>query len=147
MRYTGVIERTFTVVGTHGEEVQCMCPWHDDKSGHLYVNAVRGLYFCQSCGEKGSLLSSKDGRAVRLPPAGTDDVRRKIEQMRAPKREQSFHPEGWRRQFDQPHDYWVAVRGLSPRTVKQFRLGFDPFVPFVDYIEGVARDGKRSELA
>jgi glutathione synthase/RimK-type ligase-like ATP-grasp enzyme len=26
-------------------------------------------------------------------------------------------------------------------------LGFDPFVPFVDYIERVAREGKRSELA
>ena len=26
-------------------------------------------------------------------------------------------------------------------------LGFDPFRPFVDYIERVAREGKRSELA
>lgn len=127
MRYAALIERTFQVVHTSGEEFQCMCPWHQDTSGHLYVNAVKGLYFCQSCGAKGSILNGKDGKAVRLPPAGMDDVRKRIERFRQPADQQQYRDERWLRQFDSPTDFWTGRRGLSEATVSLFRLGYDPF--------------------
>ena len=36
-------------VGAHGAEVQCRCPDHEDRTGHLYVNAQTGAAYCQKC--------------------------------------------------------------------------------------------------
>ena len=127
MRYAALIEKTFTVKSRSGPEFLCICPWHDDKSGHLYVNAEKGVYFCQSCGEKGSLISKKDGRAVKLPPAGLDDVRKKIRTMRQGRPQQEYKPESWLRQFDVAHPYWSETRGLPPEIIARFGLGYDAF--------------------
>lgn len=129
MRWLPVIEKNFTVVGRGSEEILCICPWHADQSGHLYVNAIKGLYLCMSCGAKGSLDSTNKsgGRCFVLPTLGTSDVRDRLRQ--ATKREATvrYYPEGWLRKFDMDHDYWEQERGLDPAVVKRWRLGYDPF--------------------
>lgn len=122
MRYTALIQRRFTVRHTAGNEIQCMCRWHNDTgAGNLYVNAESGLYVCFSCGKKGKLDSEE------LPALETENVRERLRKMTTVKVEQHYYPEGWLKKFDMPTDYWTDVRGMSPETVKQFGLGFDPF--------------------
>jgi DNA primase len=124
VRYEASIRDTFNVTSVSGDEFLCMCPWHDDTSqGHLYVNGIKGLYLCMSCGAKGSLANLSLPRIV----VGSDDVREKIERFRKGRKPIRFHPEAWLRQFDVPHDYWTQERGLPSEVVHQFRLGYDPF--------------------
>lgn len=44
-----------------GTEFRCMCinTACDDRSGHLYVNALTGKYFCHKCGTKGVLTRER----------------------------------------------------------------------------------------
>lgn len=125
MRYAKTVEKHFTVTQRGGTEWLVMCPWHDDTSqGHLYINVVKGLFLCMSCGAKGH-LDSLDG--VELPQVSTRDVRDRLRALQAPKHTQKTYPEAWLAQYDVPHDYWTKTRGLPEAVVKQFRLGYDPF--------------------
>lgn len=126
MRYLPVIERHFNVIGRGAEEILCICPWHDDKSGHLYINARKGLYLCMSCGAKGSLDKS-DGTGFQLPNLSTSDVRDRLRQVTKREAKVHYYPEGWLRKFDVPHPYWTQQRGLDPAVVQRWRLGYDPF--------------------
>ena len=131
MKWTQVIEKNFDIVGTSGEEVQCICPWHDDTSGHLYINAAKGLYLCMVCGQKGNLGgSNKKARdlLIDLPNASTQDIRDRLRAHTKARRQRRdvFYPEGWLKQYAVPHDYW-AGRGLSDEVVARFNLGYDPF--------------------
>lgn len=121
MRYASLIESKFQVVRRSGSEFTCICPWCNGRKHVLYVNAVRGLFVCFQCGEKGSLDS------VALPVVSTDDIRARLRAVATQTPEAKFYPEGWLRQFDVPTDYWIQDRGLPDATVRQFRLGFDPF--------------------
>lgn len=124
MRYEPLIRKTFQVTQTSGEEFLCMCPWHADTSqGHLYVNAVKGLYLCMSCGAKGR-LDNENG--IELPQITTEDIRERMKRRQASKKPPRLYPESWLAQFDVPHPYWTQQRGLSPETVQRFRLGYDP---------------------
>lgn len=123
MRYAPLIEKTFEVIGVVGDEFTCRCPWHDDTGKpNLYVNGVKGLYLCMSCGAKGSL----DKLGV-LPPQSTQGIRDRLAKMKEKPVEQRYYPESWLKQFDVPTDYWTVQRGLSQATVDRFRLGYDPF--------------------
>lgn len=129
MRYLPVIEKNFTVVQRGSEEILCICPWHADKSGHLYINARKGLYLCMSCGAKGSLDGSdRSGRcAFTVPALDTSDVRDRLRQITKKAPTVRYYPEGWLRQYDAPHDYWTTERGIDPAVVARWRLGYDPF--------------------
>lgn len=124
MKYAGTIRETFNVLSTSGDEFLCVCPWHRDRSGHLYVNAAKGLYYCQVCGAKGHLERDLD---LRKPLIGIDDVRETLARLQVRgQHKQHYYPESWLRQFDNPHPYWCEVRGLDPQVVARFRLGYDP---------------------
>lgn len=43
-------------ISQSGEETKHRCPFCDDLTGHLYVNAVKGVYFCFKCGAKGKYV-------------------------------------------------------------------------------------------
>jgi DNA primase len=123
MRYESLIRSTFQVVSQSGKEVLCVCPWHADSAqGHLYVNAINGLFLCMSCGTKGKVdkLSGID-----LPRTTTADLRERLRTMTEPRRETVYYPERWLGRFDIPHPFWTEERGLPEDVVKQFRLGFD----------------------
>lgn len=102
--------------------MQCICPWHPDRSGKLYVNARTGLYLCMRCGAKGSL----DRLSEKPIVLGSDDVREKLEAIRTKRKPTKVYPESWLRQFDIPHPYWEQDRRLPTEVIEKFCLGYDP---------------------
>lgn len=131
-RFDPVIKRGFKVISQSGSERCCLCPFHKDRSGHLYINAVSGLYLCHVCGAKGTVAGKTP------PPADLMDLHKKLAEVKAGKQDQRFKPERWLQQFDMDSDYWTVVRKLTPAVITQFRLGFDPFtnratLPFRDF--------------
>ena len=118
-----MIRGQFRVVQTAGAEFQAICPWHTDRSGHLYVNGVSGLFLCMVCGKKGSL----EHIAVRPTVLGSDDVREKLARIAAKDSTVTYYPEAWLNKFDAPHSYWSAERKLPLDVIERFRLGYDPF--------------------
>lgn len=125
MKWLPVIEANFQIVNRGSEEILCLCPWHPDKSGHLYINAVKGLYLCMSCGAKGS-LDKRGGGGYDIPTLQASDVRARLREVTKREAKMHYYPEGWLRKFDVPHDYWES-RGLTPEQIARWRLGYDPF--------------------
>lgn len=123
MRYEAVIRTQFKVVSTSGQEFQTICVWHSDRSGHLYINGVSGLYLCMVCGAKGSL----DRLTTRPVVLGSDDVREKLSRLGKKEAPVVTYPEAWLDKFDVEHGYWTEERGLPADVVARFRLGYDPF--------------------
>lgn len=120
-RYANIIRRSFKVIDATTDEVRCICPWHRDRSGHLYVNSVTGLYLCFVCGAKGSLGTKE------TPPADESDVRAKLDKLRNPHQKPKFHTEAWLDQFSGNLSYWIDERKIPEEWVQKFRLGYDPF--------------------
>lgn len=123
MRYDSLIKSYFQVVQKSGKEVLCVCPWHPDSAtGHLYINALTGLFLCMSCGKKGRVDRLDD---VDLPQISTSDLRERLQVIRTPRAEPRFYPEGWLARFSIPHDFWTVERTLPKETVDKFCLGYD----------------------
>lgn len=122
MRYEPIIKSQFRVVSIASEEYCVLCPWHPDRSGKLYINAVSGLYFCMRCLAKGSL----DKITSRPTVLGSDDVREKLARMKSKSAPTHHYPEAWLRKFDVPHPYWEEDRNLPVSVIEQFGLGYDP---------------------
>lgn len=124
MRYADVVRQHFVVKSVAGNEMLCICPWHGDTNpGHLYINSRNGLFVCFSCHKKGSL----DRLGVDLPLQTTAGIRDRLRARAVPEKATQHFPEGWLKQFDVPHPYWVQERRLSQAVVDRFCLGYDPF--------------------
>lgn len=123
--FQATIEQQFEVRSVSGDEFCCLCPWHDDSEGKLYINSRTGLYICfgGSCGAKGKL----DGCQPLPPEQRTQTLRAKLESVRAKADgpDVRIYPEEWLNQFVQ-HPYWTDVRRFSPQTISRFDLGYDP---------------------
>lgn len=52
-----------------GSEMRGDCPFCSDRSGHLYVNAVKGVYYCHRCGRGGPVSDLGEAFGAGLPPA------------------------------------------------------------------------------
>lgn len=117
------IASKFDVKSRSGVEFCCICPWHDDTVGKLYINSVTGLYICfhGACGAKGKLGNESVPQADRCVA-----LRDRLGAMKDKGAHQERrYSEAWLNQFI-PHPYWSDVRGFSDRTIDQFRLGYDP---------------------
>lgn len=122
MKYEAIIRRSFDVRGTSGPEFLCRCPWHNDRGKpNLYVNGVKGVFYCQSCGRKGHLRDI----AATLPAATTNEIRERLKLMHErTSNQRRIYPEAWLKQFDNLHPYWED-RGFSLEVISRFQLGFD----------------------
>lgn len=40
----------------NGDEIQALCPFHEDKNPSLSINTNKGTYFCHACGKKGDFI-------------------------------------------------------------------------------------------
>lgn len=132
MKYEAIIRRSFDVKGTSGSEFVAKCPWHNDKGKpNLYINGVKGVFYCQACGRKGHLRNI----AETLPAATTMEIRERLKLMNErTSNQRRVYPEAWLTQYqglafpDRPwdavHPYW-RDRGLSLDVIRRFNLGFD----------------------
>ncbi|HEX9200115.1 MAG TPA: DNA primase [Acidobacteriaceae bacterium] len=125
-----------------------LCPFHKEKTGSFSVNATHGYYYCFGCHEKGDVFNFVMKMESLSFPEAVRAVATKAG-IPLPKREFSSPEEareaGLRRQLIDIHEaatqYFEAAlkspeaarareyltgRGVSPETVKTFRIGYAP---------------------
>jgi len=51
-----VVESYGVTLKKGAKEFVGRCPFHEDNSGHLYVNREKGVFYCQKCGETGNVI-------------------------------------------------------------------------------------------
>lgn len=114
-----------------GDELICLCPYHDDHNPSFAFNTVKGLFICYSCGVKGNAKQLADYLGTGLREQRTDlqarlnTVDKLIADYQKTLNEQPLVLEpSMLDRFDIPTTYW-ASRSLSPEVVSRFRLGYD----------------------
>ena len=128
-----------------GREHTGLCPFHNEKTPSFTVSDEKGFYHCFGCGAHGSAIDfvmNSEGLSfpetverlaaqagMEVPQDRPEDRQRAerraglIDVLEAACRwfEEQLAGEGGREARD-----YLAGRGLDPRTVKAFRLGFAP---------------------
>lgn len=128
MRLEEAIRSTFDVAQEIGDEllVHCPDPDHDDRNPSASINVKKGLWICYSCGAGGHVDQLLDGVQVS-EDIHTEDLVAELEKAVDSLQDTSAYlPERWLDQFlGPPHPYWLG-RGLTPQTIAEFQLGYDP---------------------
>ena len=125
-----------------------LCPFHKEKTGSFSVNAVHRYFYCFGCHEKGDVFTFVMKMDTITFPEAVRAVAAKSG-IALPKREFSSAEEaaeaGLRRQLMDLHEgatqyfeaqlkspsaararEYLTGRGVTPETIKQFRIGFAP---------------------
>lgn len=104
-------------------ELQTQCPFCDDtnKYGHLYVNQEHGAFICFKCDEKGSFASLQVKLGDTPAPAAllTADKWAVWEDLVTMSQDALI-------ESAEALHYLRKVRGLSPETIHDYRLGWAP---------------------
>lgn len=132
-----------------GNRLVGRCPFHEEKSPSFQVSEDKGVYYCFGCGAKGDLFQfamSYHGQTfaeavgalaaeANLPLPTTnpgDEAQMEQQQHKSDKMRQLlergsqwFHQQLAESPGASARSYLTA-RGLSPRTIEQFELGFAP---------------------
>ena len=121
------VRKSFEVWSESGDELLCICRWHEDSSPSLYVNIKKAVYVCFACGASGGpkelreVLKLPPGRLVPIDPAKVRQQNIMLRNHVAPEP----MPESVLRSYQStPTTLWEG-RGFSPQTVKMAGLGFD----------------------
>jgi DNA primase len=125
-----------------------LCPFHKEKTGSFSVNATHGYYYCFGCHEKGDVFNF----VMKMDSLSFPEAVRAVAQKAGiplPKREFSSEAESrdalLRRDLIAIHEAatqyfeaqlkspeaarareYLTGRGISPETVKTFRIGYAP---------------------
>ena len=119
MKYESLIRQRFEVISQSGDEFLCRCPFHNDTGKpNLYANGDKGLYFCHACKAKGKV----DGD---IPPDWESLIARLGGPLEPPTPD--TYGEEWLDQFDIVETSYWEERGYTPETIKQWRLGYNPW--------------------
>jgi len=125
-----------------------LCPFHKEKTGSFSVNATHGYYYCFGCHEKGDVFNFVMKMECLSFPEAVRAVATKAG-IALPKREFNSPEEardaGLRRQLVDLHEAatqyfeaqlrspeaarareYLTGRGVSPDTIKTFRIGYAP---------------------
>lgn len=147
-----------------GQNFVGLCPFHKEKSPSFSVHAVRQFYHCFGCGESGDVFKFVEKiENITFPEA----VRRVAEKMGVPVPRQNYSGPGeaveskqrailhdlhekacafFEEQLRRPEGArsreYLAGRGLSEETVREFRIGYAPDSGFLlrDRLRGTADD-------
>lgn len=140
-----IVGRRTKVVRKGRGDFMALCPFHGEKTPSFHVMDDKGAYYCFGCGEKGDVFSFVQktenlsfrealeklaGEAGVQLPAASPEARVQAE------RRQSLHDVleaacAWYEAQLQTgagqagRDYF-ARRGLTPATIRKFRLGYAP---------------------
>jgi DNA primase len=125
-----------------------LCPFHKEKTGSFSVNATHGYYYCFGCHEKGDVFNFVMKMEGLSFPEAVRAVATKAG-IPLPKREfnspEDARDAGLRRQLIDLHEAatqyfeaqlrspeaarareYLTGRGVSPETIKGFRIGYAP---------------------
>lgn len=152
-------ESELDVRSRHGDELVCVCPFHQDAGTNkpdLYLNVRKGVFVCMStaCGERGTafeLVAKFTGIPVEVVASEISlGGRRRVQAIRerlaeARRSQHEEEPSISQARIDalRSNQYWGDVRCLTPATCDAFELGFDhdrqsAVIPYRDR-NGVAR--------
>lgn len=111
-----------TVLSTGtGVERAFLCPVHGDSRPSASVNVLKGVWFCYTCGAKGTLDSVlvSDTDYFEL-------VENALEKFAVELATPMIYAESWLNLYDSGdiHPYWLTRFGYD--AIKHFRLGYDP---------------------
>lgn len=124
-----------------GREHKACCPFHHEKTPSFTVNDDKGFYHCFGCGAHGDVIRFlmehdkmpfPDAVAALAAMAGLEVPKPTPAEARRAREERSLHDlmETAAAYFEghltgAPRDYMIG-RGLSPETLRAFRVGYAP---------------------
>lgn len=123
-----------------GSNFRARCPFHQEKTPSFFVSPVRNTYYCFGCGEKGDIFSFvqkfegldftgalkvlAERAGVPLNNQRNDDRERNKHLYLVMEAAVKFYEKELAGNQG-PRDY-LLKRGLTPATIKDFRLGYAP---------------------
>ena len=128
-----------------GRLLMGLCPFHNEKTGSFAVYPDSSSFYCFGCGAGGDAvsflmrmerldyieavkaLSQRVG--MQLPEDNYDDslTKKRLRILSANREAARFFHAQLKEPTGQPGlDYWLNVRGLPPKIIKQFGLGYAP---------------------
>ena len=126
-----------------GANLKAMCPFHNEKTASFFISPDRGSYYCFGCGAsgdiftfveefegldfKGALKLLADRAGVPLEPYSREAAENKSEKEKLYEamEEAAEYFENNLKDHENVSDY-LKVRGLTEKSVKEFRIGFAP---------------------
>ncbi len=136
-----------TKVKRSGRNAMAVCPFHQEKTPSLSVDAARGLYNCFGCGESGDLfkfveqtqavsfneavelLARRAGIALRVDPQAKRRQGEREPLIAAVEEAVEFYHARLRKEDDAAAARkYLRGRGYDSDVVDQFQLGFSPAV-------------------
>ncbi|MBT8202001.1 MAG: DNA primase [Acidimicrobiia bacterium] len=146
-----------TKVKKSGRNVMAVCPFHQEKTPSMSVDAARGLYHCFGCGESGDLfrfveqtqglgfgdalelLARRAGIQLRLDPKEKQRRGERERLIEAVGAAVDFYHERLRKADDAgAARSYLRGRGYDADVVERFQLGYSPdgFTGLYDYLRG-----------
>lgn len=125
-----------------GANFKGLCPFHNEKTPSFMVSDEKGIWHCFGCGEGGDIF----GFTMRMEGLDFPQALEKLAQkagVTLPKRGQSKDTQKLKNTLykilematryyesalskNQPAQKYLKERGLSAKTIKEFRMGFAP---------------------
>lgn len=122
-----------------GRSYKARCPFHNEKTPSFFISPERGGYYCFGCGAKGDIFSFveqfegldfKGALKVLAEKAGVPLV---FDQKNEGEKDKFFRiTEEVAKYFEEQFarskeaESYVKGRGISPETIKAFRIGWAP---------------------
>jgi DNA primase len=139
-----------------------LCPFHEERTPSFSVNAEQGLYHCFGCGEGGDAISfvreteqldfaeavellaerfNVELKREREDPEEEERRRRRGRLLALLERTTAFYEKYlWESDEARPARDYLAGRGLSEETLREFRVGWSP-AGWDRLLAGARRDG------
>lgn len=136
-----------TKVKRSGRNAMAVCPFHQEKTPSLSVDAARGLYNCFGCGESGDLfkfveqtqavnfsdavelLARRAGISLRVDPKAKQRQGEREPLIAAAEAAVDFYHARLRKEDDAAGARkYLRGRGYDADVVEQFQIGFSPSV-------------------
>ncbi len=128
-----------------GKTFSGLCPFHSEKTPSFHLNDEEGFFNCFGCGKKGSLYNFvMETRGLTFPeavkflagragvelPTEEDEGGRNLARERSALLREILRAAStaYQKEFDRskPVNAYVSSRGLTPKTIERFGLGYAP---------------------
>ena len=115
MTYLNEYTKYIKVKRESGQEAQCLCPFHDDKTASFSFNKSTGQWYCFTCGEGGGFKTF----LTKMGVVDEQEIKHLVPEDEINKMHETLlsNPKGMQ--------YLKEKRGISEQIIDEFNLGFD----------------------
>lgn len=145
-RRIDIVELVSQYVPLHraGRRFGACCPFHQEKTASFYVDPERGNWKCFGCGAYGDIfsfvmqmegltfpeaaerLAQRAGVAWSAGPGGERQGRERTAILKANDAAAEYFHQTLKGPLGEPARAYIAKRGLSDKSVQDFRIGYAP---------------------